>query len=230
MASNDSRGIHDRYVRSMTAQSLSQFIVLRVVMLYFFILTSLMGCVERDVHCWNALSIHLLTKDNTAFKYSREVEVDKVIENLRKHLEPLGAPGLTTFSELRRIVLHAADIGLQIAQLPFSIVPWEVQLGTLFKQKFFEDIDDLGFEVLELRKAPIELVVFPPIVKLQFDSGGKMMDPMADAMFDSGEKKMDLLADAIEAGHATIISKGRAVCRSDQPHKTTGTFDIHHGQ
>ena len=150
------------------------------------------------MHCWNALSIYLLTKDNEAFQANRENEVDKINNHLREQLILVGAPGLTTFLELRQIVWRAADIGLQIAQLPFTITPLDLPPGIPFQQKFFEVIDiddDVGPEELELLAVPVGLVLFPPVVKLEFDSEGK---------------KMDL--EGTHVAQATVISKGRAVC------------------
>ncbi|KAF8421672.1 hypothetical protein EV426DRAFT_608669 [Tirmania nivea] len=149
--------------------------------------------VERDVHCWNALSIYLLTKDNETFQANREMHVSEVSEGLMQQLTPLGAPGRATLAELRQIVLRAADIGLQVAQLPFGIRPFQAQPGMLFQQKFYEGVDnsDLEPEELELLSVPIDLVLFPPVVKLQFDSEGKRMNDL---------------------GQATVISKGRVIC------------------
>ncbi|KAF8456974.1 hypothetical protein BGX38DRAFT_891726 [Terfezia claveryi] len=152
---------------------------------------------DRDVHCWNALSIHLLTKDIETFQASREPQVDALNIKLSKQLMPVGAPGMTTFHELHQIVLRAADIGLQIAKLPFNIVPLDISPGIPFQQRFFEDVidDDVGPEELELASVPISLVLFPPVVKLEFDSEGKVMN-----------------LEAIYAGQGTVISKGRVVC------------------
>ncbi|RPB27242.1 hypothetical protein L211DRAFT_866109 [Terfezia boudieri ATCC MYA-4762] len=152
---------------------------------------------ERDVHCWNALSIHLLTKDIETFQASRESDVDALSTKLSKWLEPLGAPGATTFDELHQIVSHAANIGLQIAKLPFRIHPLEIPPGMPFQQRLFEDVigDDIGPQELEIASVPISLVLFPPVVKLEFDSEGKMMN-----------------LEAIHAGQDTVISKGRVVC------------------
>jgi len=184
----------------MTTQCLPQSFILGNChdILQFFILIFLRYCVERDVHCWNALSIHLLTKDNEAFQASREEKVDEHNKNLSEQLTLLGAPGLTSFSELRQIVRRAADIGLQIAQLPFTIQPWEVPPGVPFQHKLFEDVensDDLP-EELELLATPVALVLTPTIVKLEFDSEGRKVH-----------------YGATEVANAVIISKARVVCQ-----------------
>lgn len=150
------------------------------------------------MHYWNALSIHLLTKDNKTFQASRETRADEIIETLGQQLTPVGASGMASFHELRRIVLHAADIGLQVAKLPFTLSLLEALPGWPFQQKFFEDVDigdDIGPDGLELDSVPISLVLFPPVVKLEFDSEGNLM-----------------ILEPRNVAQATVISKGRVVC------------------
>ena len=125
------------------------------------------------------MTIHRLTKNNQKFQVEKEKDIDTTTDMLLHDLAPFGdtAPGNdgATRQKLREIVSNVAELGLEIARLPFEIRPIEdLKPGGPFVEDMMTDVDPDEEETIS-RKTTI--ILSHPWVKVTYDEMGNGVLP-----------------------------------------------------
>ena len=107
------------------------------------------------------------------FLQKQEEEISALTDRIYELVAPWGEFKRATKQGIKEIVTKVAKLGLEMAQLPFSIQPMirEVYPGVAFDQGFMEDVE--GIEDLVLTTATI--ILSYPWIKVTFDDNGNQV-------------------------------------------------------
>ena len=127
---------------------------------------------------WRALTVHLVTKDNEDFEKQVEKDTQKLANNLYEQLSLLGGAGpRATPKALHDLVSHVARLGHEVAQLPYSIELMDIEPGNEFVAEVMEPMEsETDPEMLEMQKTKLQIVLSKPIIKMEFDSEGELVE------------------------------------------------------
>ena len=129
-----------------------------------------LGILEEEIRAWRALTIHNLTKDNQSFQAQREKDIEAITDILFAEISLFGDSTLATREQLRQIVSDVAELGLEIAKLPFEILPISgLRPGGLFKADMMQDVDPQEEEVISPKTT---IIISFPWVKVTYDEMG----------------------------------------------------------
>lgn len=133
-----------------------------------------MRCSDEDFQTWKALTVHRMVKDNPTFLQDQKTEIDAVTDSLYKEIAPWGGSKRVNKKGLRDIALKAAKLGLELAQLPFRVVPLELKPGIPFDHQKMVDIELEGRVAKDStpKKATTIILSFP-WVKVTYTEGGR---------------------------------------------------------
>ena len=142
---------------------------------YFELLsTAHFRILEEETQAWSALTIHNLTKNNKNLRTVMEKDIDAITDMLLSDLSPFcdfTKSTLDTRVPLREIVSDVAELGLEIAKLPFEIWPISnLEPGGPFKADMMEDVDPEEEEAIPERTT---IIISFPWVKVTYDETGR---------------------------------------------------------
>lgn len=125
---------------------------------------------EEEARAWSALTIHRLTKDNQNLQMEREKDIDAVTDMVLHDLSSFSGSPRATREKLRDIVSKVADLGLELAKLPFEIRPMtELNPGDPFVADMMKDMDPEEEDVSGMTT----IILSYPWVKVTYDETGK---------------------------------------------------------
>lgn len=113
-------------------------------------------------------------KDNPDFLIEKEKDISIITDMLLQDLSPFGGSARATREKLRDIVTDVAELGLEIARLPFQIRPIDLKPGDLFVADMMKEVDPEEAERV-LRKTTI--ILSYPWVKVKYNEMGKSSYP-----------------------------------------------------
>ncbi|KAF8470622.1 hypothetical protein BDZ91DRAFT_544878 [Kalaharituber pfeilii] len=185
VASNDSKALRLKLLETLIYQRLSKVMlgkqVLGIDEHSNKAMTKLKDAIksnkasDREMWWWFALSIHLLTKNSDQFEERQSDEVDNLTLDIHDRLMDVGISDRDSLKvQLRDIVLRAAQLGWEVARLPFRIQALSIPPGSKFNASCMEEVENPSDE-LEIKEAVVKAVMFPPIVKVAFDAEGKVV-------------------------------------------------------
>ena len=125
---------------------------------------------EEEIREWSALTIHRLTKDNNNLQVEKEKDIDAITDTVLHNLSPFGGSARATREKLREIVSNVAELGLEMARLPFEIRPLsDLKPGEPFVAEMMKDVDPEEEEV----SGKTTIILAYPWVKVTYDETGK---------------------------------------------------------
>ena len=130
--------------------------------------------IEQEIQAWNALTIHCLTKDNHNFQIKKEKEIEIITDTILYDLSSFCGSPRATREKLRDIVSDVADLGLEIAKLPFEVqFGSDLNPGGPFVADMMTDVDQEEGVVSETTT----IILCYPLVKVTYDEIGKSVHP-----------------------------------------------------
>ena len=121
----------------------------------------------------SALTIHCLTKDNHNFQIRKEKEIETITDAILHDLSPFSGSPRATREKLRDIVSDVAELGLEIAKLPFEIQSISgLNPGGPFVANTMIDVDQQEGVISETTT----IILCYPLVKVTYDEMGKSVN------------------------------------------------------
>ena len=162
---------HSNLMQGMTESCTGKSYCLNYCLLLIF------RILEEQIRAWSALTIHNLTKNDENLRTEREKDIDAITDMLLSDLSPFGGSTestLATREQLRQIVCNVAELGLEIAKLPFEIWPEKLTPGGSFEMDTMQNVDpQVG--LARYHRTTI-IVSFPWVKAKYYESGTKMFD------------------------------------------------------
>ena len=125
---------------------------------------------EEELRGWSALTVHRLTKENDNLPVEKEKDIDTITDTVLQDLSPFGGSARATREKLREIVSNVAELGLEMARLPFEIRPLlDLKPGEPFTEDMMKDMDPEEDEV----SGKTTIILSYPWVKVAYDGAGK---------------------------------------------------------
>ena len=129
-----------------------------------------MVLLEEEARAWSALTIHRLTKDNRDLQIEKEKDIENITNTLLHELSSFGSSTRATPEKLKEIVSKVAELGLELARLPFEIRPiTDLNPGGDFVADMMKDVDPDE----EAVSAKTTIILSYPWVKVTYDETGK---------------------------------------------------------
>ena len=130
---------------------------------------------EEEIRAWSALTIHHLTKNNHNFQLEKEKDIDSTTDRVLHHVSSFSGSPRATREKLREIVSDVAELGLEIARLPFEIWPLiSLMPGDPFVTDTMKEVDP---EEVEVNSRKTTIILSYPWVKVTYDEAGKCVYP-----------------------------------------------------
>ena len=121
----------------------------------------------------SALNIHCLTKNNHNFQIEKEKEIETITDTILHDLSSFSGSPRATREKLRDIVSDVAELGLEIAKLPFEIRSMsDLNYGGPFVADTMIDVDQEEGVVSETTT----IILCYPLVKVTYDEMGKSVN------------------------------------------------------
>ncbi|KAF8469760.1 hypothetical protein BDZ91DRAFT_720981 [Kalaharituber pfeilii] len=132
---------------------------------------------DEDRRLWSALTAHLLSKNTQDLDAQQEEHINVINDDLCTQVAPLGSLKRASKEGLKSLIWKVAKLGLEMAQLPFYIMPRiELKPGDPYEEHTMEDIELEGAESNVPKNTTI--ILTPAWVKMIFDKEGKRVyDP-----------------------------------------------------
>lgn len=125
---------------------------------------------EEEARAWSALTIHRLTKDNQNLHLEKEKEIDAMTDMVLVDLSSFSGSTRATREKLRDIISKVAELGLELARLPFEIRPiTDLNPGNPFVEDMMIDMDPEDEDISEMTT----IILSYPWVKVTYDETGK---------------------------------------------------------
>ena len=129
---------------------------------------------EQEIQSWSALTIHCLIKNNHNFQIEKEKEIETITDTLLHDLSSFNGSPRATREKLRDIVSDVAELGLEIAKLPFKFRSIsDLKLGGPFVANMMIDVDQEEGMISETTT----IILCYPLVKVTYDEMGKSVNP-----------------------------------------------------
>ena len=130
-----------------------------------------MNCIlEQEIQAWSALTIHCLTKNNHNFQIKKEKEIETITDTILHDLSPFSGSPRATRGKLRDIVSDVAELGLEIAKLPFEVRSIsDLNPGGPFVADMMIDVDQEEGVI----SGTTTIILSYPLVKVTYDEMGK---------------------------------------------------------
>ena len=132
---------------------------------------------EQEIRAWSTLTIRNLTENNLYLQFETEKDIDSVTDMVLEDISPFGGSARATREKLREIVSNVAELGLELARLPYEIRPIStLKPGAPFVADMMKIVDLEEAEVDEAgepvsRKTTI--ILSYPWVRVTYDKMGK---------------------------------------------------------
>ena len=145
----------------------SNYLYICLIFLLYYIL-------EQGIQSWSALTIHCLTKDNHNFQIKKEKEIETITDTLLHDLSSFNGSPRATRQKLRHVVSDVAELGLEIAKLPFEVRSIsDLDPGGPFVANMMKDVDQQEGVISETTT----IILCYPLVKVTYDEMGKSVNP-----------------------------------------------------
>jgi len=131
-----------------------------------------MGCTEQEIRAWSTLTIRNITRNNPDLQMEKELDIDAVTDLVLEDISPFGGNARATREKLREIVSNVADLGFEIAKLPFEIRPIDLKPGVPFAANMMKSVD-LEEEEEDMTSKRTTIILSYPWVKVTYDETGK---------------------------------------------------------
>ena len=117
-----------------------------------------------------------MVKDNPAFIQFQKKEIDALTDSLFEEISPWGEFKKVNKKGLRDIVVKAAKLGIELAQLPFGVFPLQLGPGTLFDHQAMVDVDEEEMDKDRTSKKTTIILSLPWTKVIYTEEGKEVLD------------------------------------------------------